>query len=207
MLSDSEIRAALAPFGVAANDQLCCGIQAYISLLLLWNRKISLTAVVQPKEIVQFHFGESLFAVEKVGMENGRLADVGSGAGFPGIPIAMAVSTLRVTLIEANHKKAAFLSEVIRRLDLRNAAVLRSRTDDVVERFDFITARAVGPHKQLIRWSHRSLARPGKLILWLGEGDAALIGSEEGWDWQSPIRIPVSRNRVLLIGSPVGASD
>ncbi len=205
MVSDSEINTGLAPFGFVADDRLCRRIRDYISLLLLWNQKISLTAVVEPQEIIQFHFGESLFAVNNVPIENGRLADVGSGAGFPGIPIAMAVSSLEVTLIEANHKKSAFLSEAVRRLDLGNAAVVRSRMSDVargLEGFDFITARALGLHNELIEWSHRFLTPSGKLVLWLGEEDAILITNNDRWEWQSPIRIPVSRKRVLLIGSP-----
>jgi len=205
VVSDSEITAGLAPFGVAADDRLCRRIRDYISLLLRWNQKVSLTAVVEPLQIIQFHFGESLLAVKSVPIENGRLADVGSGAGFPGIPIAMAVPNLNLTLIEANYKKAAFLSEVVRRLDLGNAAVLRSRMSDLaqhVEGFDFITARAVGLYRQLIQWSRRSLVPSGKLVLWLGEEDANLIRREEGWCWQSPVRIPVSQRRVLLIGSP-----
>ena len=204
VISDSQITEELAPYGVRANDQLCRRIQDYIQLLLLWNRRVSLTTVVEPKEIIRFHFGESLFAVEKAAIENGRLADVGSGAGFPGLPIAMTVPGLGVTLIEANQKKAAFLSEVIRRLDLRNTMVLRARLSEVTEElgaFDFITARAVGPHSELIRWSFRFLKPSGRLILWLGEDDATLIRREDGWDWQTMVRIPGSQRRVLLVGS------
>lgn len=204
MLPDSQITAGLAPYGVTADDRLCRQIQDYISLLLLWNQKISLTTVVRPKQIIQFHFGESLFAVESVPIEDGRLADVGSGAGFPGIPIAMVVPKLKITLLEANQKRAAFLSEVIRRLELRNATVLRARMSDVaegLESFDFITARAVGAHRELVRWSDRFLAPSGKLILWVGEDDATWIRREDRWDWRNPVRIPGSRNRVLLVGS------
>ena len=204
MVSESQITEGLAPFGVRADDQLRRRIQEYIRLLLLWNQKISLTTVVAPKEIIRLHFGESLFAVEKAAIENGRLADFGSGAGFPGIPIAMVVPDLKVTLIEANQKKAAFLSEVIRTLDLQNVFVLRARMNEAtggLGAFDFITARAVGRHSELTRWSCRFLRPSGKLILWLGEDDAALIRSQDGWDWQATVRVPGSQRRVLLVGS------
>ena len=202
MLSEAQIALGLAPYGVTADGRMCERIQHYISLLLFWNQKISLTTVVRPEQILQFHFGESLYAVTKVPIVNGRLADVGSGAGFPGIPVAMAVPELKVMLIEANQKKAAFLSEVIRKLELPNVAVLRARMSDVGEEnrgLDFVAARAM-PHEELIRWSARFLASAGKLVLWLGENDAGLIRRVEGWDWQSPVRIPGSQKRVLLIG-------
>jgi 16S rRNA (guanine527-N7)-methyltransferase len=202
VISDAQISEGLAPYGVLPDDGLRDQIRDYISLLLLWNHKISLTAVTKPEEIIRFHFGESFFAVKWVHVENGRLADVGSGAGFPGIPIAMLSPSLRVSLIESNLKKSAFLSEVVRKLELRNTRVIRARMDEIEEDpFDFVTARALGPHEEIIRWSARFLADSGKLILWVGEDDGALIAQGGGWMWQSPVRIPGSRRRVLLIGS------
>jgi 16S rRNA (guanine527-N7)-methyltransferase len=202
VLSDTQISSGLALYGVTPDSRLCDRIRDYISLLLAWNRKISLTTVIDPIEILRFHFGESFFAVIQVPMGNGRLADVGSGAGFPGIPVAMLAPGIQVTLIEANLKKAAFLSEVIRRLDLSNAIVLRARMDDAARNgLDFITARALGHHEQLTAWSSRSLSASGRLILWVGEDDAAVIMRESAWVWQDPVRIPGSRRRVLLIGS------
>lgn len=204
MLSEAQISAGLLPYGIRPDGRLRDRIQEYTSLLLLWNQKIPLTTVVKPEEIIRFHFGESFFAVKNVPIENGRLADVGSGAGFPGVPIAMLLPNLEVTLIEANLKKAAFLAEVIRKLDLSHARVLRARMGDVGEDlrgFDFITARALGHHGELVDWSSRFLADSGKLILWVGEADAARIMRDGGWAWQSPVRIPLSRARTLLIGS------
>ena len=87
-ISDGQIEAALRPYGIAASSELASMIPTYISLLLKWNRTISLTTVTDVDEILRFHFGESLFALTQLSIENGRLADVGSGAGFPGIPLA-----------------------------------------------------------------------------------------------------------------------
>ena len=97
-------------------SELCERIRTYISLLLRWNQSISLTTVTNSDEILRFHFGESLFAASAFSLENGRLADVGSGAGFPGLPLAMLLPDLNVTLIESNAKKFTFLSEVVREL-------------------------------------------------------------------------------------------
>jgi len=199
---DEQIIAGLTPYGIAPDRRLRDQIRDYVSLLLLWNQKVSLTTIAKPEDIIRFHFGESFVVAKQVALENGRLADVGSGAGFPGIPIAMLFQDLEVTLIEASMKKAAFLSEVIRKLGLTNACVARKRLLDVDARgFDFITARALGPYEELLGWASRSLSRSGKLILWLGEDDAARISKEKGWKWQEPVRIPGSRRRVILVGS------
>jgi 16S rRNA (guanine527-N7)-methyltransferase len=201
MIPDAQIAQGLASYGVRPDARLLGQIRDYISLLLLWNQKISLTTVVSPDEIIRFHFGESFFAVEKVPFENGRLADVGSGAGFPGIPLAMLVPELKVTLVEANLKKAAFLAEVIRKLALHNASVVRARMQDLDwNELDFITARALGHRDEFIGWSYRSLAPSGRLVLWVGTGATRAIMCERAFSWRQPIPVPGSRHRVLLIG-------
>ena len=90
-------------------------------------RRFSLTTVTDPLEIIRFHFGESLFAAKSLPITKGRLADVGSGAGFPGLPIRMISPNVDLLLIEPNLKKVAFLAEVIRSLDLNRTEVFRGR--------------------------------------------------------------------------------
>jgi 16S rRNA (guanine527-N7)-methyltransferase len=204
-LSDSEIRDALAPFGVRSGQVPLDQIRAYISLLLLWNRTVPLTSVVEPVEIVKRHFGESMFAVSALGVVDGRLADVGSGAGFPGIPLRMISPGLDVTLIEANAKKYAFLSEVMRTLGLDRLSIHRGRMEDFapVKPFKIIAARAVGNYNGLLSWAGENLIPSGRVVLWLGENDSEMICAKRGWKWRTPLRIPLSRHRYLLGGSPV----
>jgi 16S rRNA (guanine527-N7)-methyltransferase len=200
----ADIASLLAPYYSIDNQRLTGHIRDYIPLLLEWNEKISLTKITEPVEIVKFHFGESLFAASVLKMRDGRLADVGSGAGFPGLPLAMAIPGLHATLIEANAKKSAFLFEVARRLDLSNITVLRSRMEDVrsVEPFDFICARAVGKHANLLHWSRGKLSPKGRLVLFLGEEDVEKVIREMSqWNWESPIRIPNSSRRFVLSGA------
>ncbi len=204
IISDSRLSEILAPSGVEPDAALFSSIRSYIHLLLLWNGKMSLTSIEDPEEIVKLHFGESFFAGNALAIAQGRLADVGSGAGFPGIPVRMRAPALQLTLIESNAKKAAFLSEVLRKLDLRQAEVLNIRMEDVAEEtipFDFITARAVGDHKGLLKWARRHLQASGRLILFVGADDATELSNERNWRWNQ-IRIPHSRRRVLLVGSP-----
>ncbi len=205
MIGPTKIDSLLSPYGVRADAGLQCQIQKYIDLLLLWNQKISLTSIVDVEQIVRFHFGESLFAKNSVPVEKGRLADLGSGAGFPGLPLAMISPLLEVTLVEANQKKAAFLSEVVRALGLPNVEIVRSRFENLRLRraaFDFLTARALGQHKELIGWAKRLLVDSGRLILWVGREDVESLSRTPGWNWRSAIKIPRSRSRFLLVGTP-----
>jgi len=202
-LSSADIASLLAPYYPIESRRLSDQISVYIALLLEWNRKISLTTVMDPVEIVKFHFGESLFAACALELLDGRLADVGSGAGFPGIPLAMTIPGVQATLIEANAKKAAFLSEVARGLQLPNVSVVRSRMEDATQigTFDFVCARAVGKYTSLLRWSLGRLTHEGRLVLFLGERDTQQVRQTSGWNWGLPIRIPGSSRRCILAGT------
>lgn len=201
-LSSGDITSLLAPYCFVDDQRIIEHIRAYIPMLLAWNAKISLTKITEPVEIVKSHFGESLFAASALKIRDGRLADVGSGAGFPGLPMAMANPGLHASLIEANAKKAAFLFEVARRLDLSNVTVLRSRMEDIgsVEVFDSIAARAVGKHASLMRWARGKLAPRGRLVLFLGEEDVQTVCDTRQWKWESVLKIPNSSRRFVISG-------
>jgi 16S rRNA (guanine527-N7)-methyltransferase len=179
-------------------------IQRYIAILLFWNERLNLTSVTDPAEILSRHFGEALLATRLLPAK-GRLADVGSGAGFPGLALKIFIRDLQVLLIEQNAKKAAFLNEVIRFLSLPGVAVERVDYRTLNPRmapFDAITARALGSYRELTNWAVVRLVPAGKLILWLGEEDATKISQLPDWRFDPPSRIPDSRHRILLVGSP-----
>jgi len=205
-LSDSSIRASLAPYGPVPDAHLCEAVRTYIDILLRWNRRMSLTTVSAPEEILRFHIGESIAAISIADIRDGRLADVGSGAGFPGIPLAVFVPGLEVILIESNTKKAAFLSEAIRALSLANAHVFRGRYATLKTSPDsglqFITARALGSYDDLLTWSASVLNWGGRAVLWLGAGDARQIAQVSKWAWCSPRGIVGTKSRVILVGQP-----
>jgi len=208
MLSNTDISNTLSSYQVSPDALLCDRIRTYTSVLLRWNERVSLTTVTDPQDILRFHFGESFLASSAVPIRFGRLADVGSGAGFPGIPLAMMAPDLLATLIESNVKKSAFLSEVIRALALENVSVVRSRMENFPSNppgFDFVTARAVGRFEALLKWSGSALAKSGNVVLWVGEDDSAMIVRNSEWSWREPIQIPRSRSRFLLVGSPIRA--
>jgi 16S rRNA (guanine527-N7)-methyltransferase len=209
-ISISNIAEELQPYGVKPNEVLSSQIRSYVEMLLVWNRKMSLTAVTDPVEIIRFHFGESIFALTAGAISDGRLADVGSGAGFPGLPIRLARPSINLTMIESNIKKCTFLREVSRKLRIDgDVRVLNSRMEDVAtpspsedERFDFISARAVGDFDALLAFARKFLAEKGRLVLWIGQEDAEMLAKVHSvlWEWSGPILVPNSSRRNLLSG-------
>jgi 16S rRNA (guanine527-N7)-methyltransferase len=205
-LSLDEIRLILLPYGGSAlTDLQLASLAKYLELLKKWNQSIPLTSIENDTEIVARHFGESIFPASLLPMSRGRLADVGSGAGFPGLPLKIAFPELRVTLLEPNLKKCAFLREVRSTLGLSDVEVVRSRYEDlhaVPGSFDFVCSRALGGYKRLLQWCKALLKPGGQVILWLGTEDSNLLMRTKGWNWALPVKIPESRQRILLMGIP-----
>jgi 16S rRNA (guanine527-N7)-methyltransferase len=199
-----QVASLLSAFRIDLSADQLAKIQEYIRLLLKWNQRVSLTSIIDPLEIVSRHFGESLFVCSLLSVENCRLADLGSGAGFPGLALKIARPGLQLTMIESNRKKCTFLSEIVRSLGLKYVEILPMRFDDIRAAADFeiITARAIGGFPGILRWTETALTRRGHLILWLGGEDTTKISSTRGWIWQPAIKIPDSQRRFVLIGRP-----
>ena len=144
-LSEARIEALLTPYLPAVPAGIAAQLSIYLDLLLRWNARTNLTAIRDPEQIVQRHFGESLFAGLHLAPETATLLDLGSGAGFPGMPIALLRPGIAVTLAESQNKKATFLREVVRTLGLKNVEVWASRAESLpaTRQFDTVTLRAV----------------------------------------------------------------
>lgn len=146
-LPDSAIATLLQPYALtptAFSSTLYSQLSLYLDLLLKWNARTNLTAIRDPEEIVSRHFGESLFAAQHLGPCE-TLLDLGSGAGFPGLPIALLCPRTYVTLAESQNKKATFLREAVRTLNLENAEVWPARAEAmaVSRQFHTVALRAV----------------------------------------------------------------
>jgi 16S rRNA (guanine527-N7)-methyltransferase len=192
-------------------------ISTYIDILVRWNARINLTAIRDPEDIVTRHFGESLFAARHLfpapssvsssvssvvkDLEfAGTLADVGSGAGFPGLPIKLWASHLSLTLIESNHKKAAFLREVTRSLTLTDVNIQNTRAESVPGPFDVVTLRAVEHFAAILPTAAALVAPSGRLALLISTAQQPQAHETlPHFSWSNPTPIPRSRSRILLV--------
>ena len=196
-----EIEPLLRPFlgdDTLAPDQLK-SISTYVDLLMKWNARMNLTAIRDPQQIVQRHFGESLFAARNLLTTDSTIsvADIGSGAGFPGIPMKLYAPGMRVTLVEAHCKKATFLREVIRALTLTNIDVFQGRAENWPGTADLVTLRAVERFESVLPIAAGLVSPGGRLALLIGSGQAAeVVGSLPG-SWAETLPIPGSHQRVL----------
>jgi 16S rRNA (guanine527-N7)-methyltransferase len=204
-------------------------ISTYIDLLVRWNARINLTAVRQPEEIVTRHFGESLFAARQLfparttlaqpskpalsevegavqaerSSASTRLIDIGSGAGFPGLPIKIWAPAIEVILIESNQKKATFLREVTRSLTFMNINVFAGRAEvHPNPPAEVVTLRAVEHFETVLPIAARLVAPGGRLALLIGQAQLEQTHNlAPELVWTPPVHIPLSASRVLVIGT------
>ncbi|KFN52107.1 hypothetical protein N790_12750 [Arenimonas malthae CC-JY-1] len=187
-----ELEAGLAALGLPAQP-LAARLLDYLALLDRWNRTYNLTAIRDPREMLSKHLLDSLSMWPHV--RDGKLADLGTGPGLPGIPLALARPGLQVTLVESNGKKTRFLREVVRQLGLANVRVLESRAEAVDEpgAYDQITARAMDTLAGILEVGGHLLAPGGRLLAMKGQRpDAEIAALPPGWRVETvqPLAVP-----------------
>lgn len=203
--ASTVIHRAVEPFGPAPSELQITQIQRYIAILTLWNEIVSLTSIDDVDELLARQFGEALFAISTLAVEKSRLADVGSGAGFPGLALKVFSPELDVTLIEQNAKKATFLREAVRFLGLERVSIELKDFHSInsgLAGFRWVTAKALGRYTDMLSWARTTLAPDGSVLLWLGSDEATRLRGDRDWIWSSPQPIPNSNRRVLLMGTP-----
>ncbi|MBB5318511.1 16S rRNA (guanine(527)-N(7))-methyltransferase RsmG [Tunturibacter empetritectus] len=197
-LSEAEIASLLTPYlpdaaPLVLSRTVLSRLAVYLELLLKWNARTNLTAIRDPEEIVRRHFGESLFAGQHLAPGANTLLDFGSGAGFPGLPIAILHPEIAVTLAESQNKKATFLREVVRTLAIP-VEIWAARVETMPEarQFHTITLRAVDNMASAL-----AAAAPratNDLLLLAG----ATPPAPPGFILQPPIQIPTTQSTVLV---------
>ena len=199
MLPEQKILELLRPFvgSLELTARALAQISEYLELLTRWNARVSLTAIRSPSEIVCRHFGESLFTAAKLRDRLGpgtELLDFGSGAGFPGLPIQIALPEIRVTVAESQTKKVAFLREVVRTLGLE-AEIWFKRVEEMppTRQFNVVTMRAVDRMPAMEMLAEARVQRGGWLVRLVG-GDQKVT---QGEVWA----VPESDRRWLVVES------
>lgn len=188
-------------------------ISIYIDLLLRWNARINLTAIRNEDEIVTRHFGESLFMARHLfpciaspatdSMRPPQVIDIGSGAGFPALPLKLWAPHIHLTMIESNHKKATFLREATRALTLTNVNIIVDRAettpDSLSSTADLVTLRAVEHFVAILPTAIKFLAPNGTLALLIGPTQLSHITTLTTLKSSPPLPVPQSHSRVLSI--------
>ncbi len=171
---------------------------AYGELLEHWAGRHNLVKVANRQELVDRHILESLAPLKQIDT-TGRLMDVGSGAGLPGIPLLCAMIGWSGLLVEPRLKRWAFLGLVIRELGL-NAEVVRDRYAAVEETgFDMVTARAVGGHEALLRWAVNHIKPTGTVVIWATVDEEQRLGGLSGWSMLSSPLPGLDRGRLIFL--------
>ncbi len=166
-------------------------LEKHFDLLNRWNRVVNLTSLKKPEDLVERHYCESLFMAAHLPLGPLQIGDIGSGAGFPGIPLAIARPDCSVKLIESHQRKSVFLREAAR--ELANVKVIPARAEEITETFDWVASRAV-------RFSEieRLAAELAPNIAILGGAEAL---SKNCFTWNTPITVPWGDQRKLWLGS------
>jgi 16S rRNA (guanine527-N7)-methyltransferase len=175
--------------------------QDYFSLLIRWNARVNLTAIRDPDGILSRHFVESIACARALPEGIRTLLDFGSGAGIPGIPIALCRPEISVTLAESQGKKAAFLQEAARVLGL-STKVYSRRGESLTAYFDCVTLRAVDRMRYAVQAATRLVAPGGWLAVMTTSLELANVQTSAGEiiDWGDPLPLPGGDDRVLALG-------
>jgi 16S rRNA (guanine527-N7)-methyltransferase len=178
-------------------------LEAHYSLLERWNRRLNLTAVRNLDEAIRVHYAESLFLASvlpalPIWSSVRVIADIGSGAGFPGFPLAVAHPNRQVELIEAHARKAVFLRESSQ--SVSNVNVSSARFENLTGPWDLVVSRAVAWPEIAVK----ARASAGAVAILVGDKDAPAVRSSSGWDWTPPVLVPWPRRGCVLVGVPRG---
>lgn len=200
------LRAGIDSLGLSLGEDVVQRLLEYRALLARWNHAYNLTAVRDPQQMVVRHLLDSLAVLPYV--RGPRLVDLGTGAGLPGIPLALAMPELHVSLVDANGKKVRFLREAIRALKLDNATAVQERMENLDGQFDCITSRALSSLGDMLAAAGHLLAADGVWLALKGQRpEAELAALPPGFALRAvhALRIPgldAERHLLVLARSP-----
>lgn len=181
--------------------------EAYLSLFVRWNERLNLSAIRDEEGVISRHFFESIVVAGLLPSKIRSLLDFGSGAGLPGIPIALCRPEIAVKLAESQSKKAAFLQETARTLGI-NAKVHGGRAEALHTTFDCVSLRAVDKMPQAVAAAVKLVAPNGWLALMATKKELAALQTAAGAEisWSEPIPLPNATDRILALGQRVSSA-
>lgn len=145
-------------------------LEKFYELLIDWNNKINLTRIVEKEDVYLKHFYDSLTIVKEVDLNKiETLCDVGTGAGFPGIVLKIFYPHLKITLVDSLLKRVNYLNTIIKELELNDIKAIHARGEDVKEKFDIVTSRAVANIEKLVVYTMHLVNKDGKLVALKGD--------------------------------------
>lgn len=153
----SELIKQLKKIDIEIDEEKVIKFYKYMNLLIEWNKKINLTAIVEEKDIIIKHFLDSL-TISKYINRNQKVMDIGTGAGFPGIPLKIVQENINMNLVDSLNKRITFLNEVVNKIELKNIVAIHSRAEDLAkieehrEKYDIVVSRAVAKLNTLLEY-------------------------------------------------------
>ena len=160
---------------IEVNEEKLNKLEKFYELLIDWNNKINLTRIVEKEEVYLKHFYDSLTIVKEVDLNKVEtLCDVGTGAGFPGIVLKIFYPHLKITLVDSLLKRVNYLNTIIKDLELNDIVAIHARGEDVKEKFDIVTSRAVANIEKLVVYTMHLVNKTGRLVALKGDIDKEL---------------------------------
>ena len=203
----ARLNALLPAAGLAALDAATAAqFETYLSLILRWNARLNLISIRDETMLCINHLAESIVCARTLPDEIRTLLDYGSGAGLPGIPIALCRREIAVTLAESQGRKAAFLREAVRVLEIKTK-VYPARAESLTEQFDCVTLRAVDKMPKAVATAARLLAPKGWLALMTTTRELAGLqtAAGPGFTWNKALPMPFSKSRILALGRRINS--
>lgn len=174
-MTKEEFIIELEKLGIKITEEQLTKLNKFYNLLLEWNEKINLTRITEKQEVYLKHFYDSLTIVKVVNLsEQKTLCDIGTGAGFPGIVLKIMYPNLKITLVDALQKRVNYLNSIIKDLQLDNITAIHIRGEDLKEKYDVVTARAVANVEKLLGYTMHLVSKQGVFIAMKGNIDEEL---------------------------------
>lgn len=194
-----ELGAAINAFGLdPLTDKQAGQLVRHYALLRRWNMRVNLTRIIEPGEAAKLHYAESLFGAKFIAGAR-MVLDIGSGAGFPAVPLAVARPDFQVTALEANQKKSLFLKEVRDGLELRNLEIANARLEEFDwARYELLTSRALDRAEEILPAIIEKMRSDQRLMLYCARDLVAKLNARPGWKIETH-NIPKSNARLIAI--------